>query len=109
MGQVPPGNRSMILPTEAAIEEELADLVDDDELWRHQASSLAVFVTPAAGTTFRLPNQLVAMVEVSVPGYALTTLPSGACCRDGDDALTVVTAPLIIGTGCDSTLGRTGA
>jgi len=49
------------------------------------------------------------MVEVSVPGYALTTLPSGACCRDGDDALTVVTAPLIIGTGCDSTLGRTGA
>ena len=56
MGQVPPGNRSMILPTEAAIEEEPADLVDDDELWRHQASSLAVFVTPAAGTTFRLPE-----------------------------------------------------
>jgi hypothetical protein len=46
----------MILPTEAAIEEEPADLVDDDELWRHQASSLAVFVTPAAGTTFRLPE-----------------------------------------------------
>jgi len=49
----------------AAIEEELADLVDDDEFWRYQARSLAVFVTPTAGTTFRLPNQLVAMVEVS--------------------------------------------
>jgi hypothetical protein len=38
----------------AAIEEELADLVDDDEFWRYQARSLAVFVTPTAGTTFRL-------------------------------------------------------
>src|SRR5690242_11684718 len=49
----------------SAIEEELADLVDDDEFWRHQARSLAVFVTPAGAATFRLPNQLVAMVEVS--------------------------------------------
>ncbi|HEY7398493.1 MAG TPA: hypothetical protein VH538_09340, partial [Gaiellaceae bacterium] len=49
----------------AAIDEELADLVDDDEFWRHQARSLAVFLTPTGSTTFRLPNNLAAMVEVS--------------------------------------------
>jgi hypothetical protein len=49
----------------AAIEEELADLVDDDEFWRYQARSLALFLTPTTSTTFRLPNQLVALVEVS--------------------------------------------
>lgn len=48
-----------------AIEEEAADLVDDDEFWRYQARSLAVFLTPTTTTTFRLPNALVAMVEVS--------------------------------------------
>lgn len=49
----------------AAIGEELADLVDDDELWRFQARTLAVFATPETVTTFRLPNRLHAMVEVS--------------------------------------------
>src|SRR5262245_38769721 len=49
----------------AAIDEELADLVDDDELWRHQARSLALFLTPATSTTFRLANNLTAAVEVS--------------------------------------------
>src|SRR6185312_4332710 len=49
----------------AAIEEELADLVDDDEFWRYQARSLAVFLTPTWVTTFRLPHNLVPMVEVS--------------------------------------------
>jgi hypothetical protein len=49
----------------AAIEEEFADLIDDDEFWRYQARSLAIFLTPTAGTTFRLPNNLSAMVEVS--------------------------------------------
>jgi release factor family 11 len=49
----------------AAVEEELADLVDDDEFWRHRARSLAVFVTPAASTTFRLANNLTSAVEVS--------------------------------------------
>jgi hypothetical protein len=48
-----------------AIDAELADLVDDDEFWRHQARSLAIFVTPTQGTTFRLANRLVALVEVS--------------------------------------------
>jgi hypothetical protein len=49
----------------AAIDEELADLVDDDEFWRYQARSLAVFLTPSRTTTFRLANNLSAMVEVS--------------------------------------------
>jgi hypothetical protein len=49
----------------AAIDEELADLLDDDEFWRYQARSLALFVTPTTITTFRLPNSLGAMVEVS--------------------------------------------
>jgi hypothetical protein len=49
----------------AAIGEELADLADDDEFWRHQARSLALFLTPAATTTFRLPHALTAAVEVS--------------------------------------------
>ncbi len=49
----------------AAIEDELADLVDDNEFWRHQARSLAIFVTPTTSTTFRLANNLTSMVEVS--------------------------------------------
>jgi len=49
----------------AAIDEELADLVDDDEFWRHQARSLALFLTPTTCTTFRLANNLSALVEVS--------------------------------------------
>jgi hypothetical protein len=48
-----------------AVEEELADLVDDEEFWRYQARSLGLFLTPTSGTTFRLPNNLSAMVEVS--------------------------------------------
>ena len=42
----------------AALEEALADLVDDDEFWRFQARSLAVLATPAELLTFRLPNAL---------------------------------------------------
>ncbi|MGN6377804.1 MAG: baeRF11 domain-containing protein [Gaiellales bacterium] len=49
----------------AAIDDELADLIDDDEFWRYTARSLALFLTPAGSTTFRLPNNLTAAVEVS--------------------------------------------
>ena len=49
----------------AAIDDELADLVDDHEFWRYQARSLALFLTPTTSTTFRLPNKLAAIVEVS--------------------------------------------
>ena len=47
------------------IEEEIDDLVEDHEFWRFQARSLAVFVTPERILTFRLPNTLTALVEVS--------------------------------------------
>ncbi|TVR08705.1 MAG: hypothetical protein EA385_09390 [Salinarimonadaceae bacterium] len=50
----------------------LADLMDqidavasDEEFWRLQANSLAVLATPDRMWTFRLPNQLSAIVEVS--------------------------------------------
>jgi hypothetical protein len=49
----------------AAVAEHLADLRDDEEFFRFQARSLAVFATPDATRTFRLPNRLRSMVEVS--------------------------------------------
>jgi hypothetical protein len=49
----------------AAIDGELDELVDDDEFWRYKARSVALFVTPTTTTTFRLPNNLGAAVEVS--------------------------------------------
>jgi hypothetical protein len=49
----------------AAIEEELADLVDYEDFWRYQARTLAIFVTPASLMSFRLPNRLPSIVEVS--------------------------------------------
>src|SRR5208283_4188430 len=42
-----------------------ADLADDEAFWRYQARSLAAFATPDTLTTFRLPNRLVNLVEVS--------------------------------------------
>jgi hypothetical protein len=47
------------------LQEHLHDLADDDEFWRFQAHSLAVFATPDLLRTYRLANKLVAMVEVS--------------------------------------------
>jgi hypothetical protein len=49
----------------APLEEETADLIDDDSFWRYQARSLAVFATPRSLVTFRLPNRLSSNVEVS--------------------------------------------
>jgi len=49
----------------APLEEETADLIDDDGFWRYQARSLAVFATPGSLVTFRLPNRLGSTVEVS--------------------------------------------
>ena len=49
----------------AAVDEEIADLLDDHEFWRHQARSLALFLTPTTSVTFRLANRLVSLVEVS--------------------------------------------
>jgi hypothetical protein len=49
----------------APMEEEIADLIDDDLFWRFQARSLAAFATPSSLVTFRLPNRLLSAVEVS--------------------------------------------
>src|SRR5690606_28131098 len=46
------------------IGEQLDDLLEDDEFWRFQAHSLAVFVTPDDIRTFRLANRLPSVVEV---------------------------------------------
>lgn len=47
------------------LEEVLEDLVEDEAFWERQANSLAVFATAAGARTFRLPNRLTALVEVS--------------------------------------------
>lgn len=49
----------------AAIADQLHALVEDDEFWRFQATSLAIYVTADGLTSYRVPNALVPMVEVS--------------------------------------------
>ena len=49
----------------ASIAEQLAELGADDGYWKYQARSLAVLATPEAMRSFRLPNRLTAMAEVS--------------------------------------------
>ena len=54
-------DKRAILP----IEESVGALIDDDDFWVYQANSLAVFVTPERIKTFRLPNKLTNVAEVS--------------------------------------------
>ena len=49
----------------AAMEDSIDALIDDDEFWVTQANSLALFVTPTGARTYRLPNKLTNIVEVS--------------------------------------------
>jgi hypothetical protein len=49
----------------AAIEEQLEDLAGDQDFWAHQATSLALYVTPENLISFRLPTRLDAFVEVA--------------------------------------------
>lgn len=49
----------------AAIHEALQELDEDEAFWLHQARSLAVFATPDSLRTFRLPNNLTELVDVS--------------------------------------------
>jgi len=49
----------------SAIDESLADLVDDGEFWRFQARTLAVFANEHGLVSYRLPNRLPRGVEVS--------------------------------------------
>jgi hypothetical protein len=56
--------------TLARVQEQLDDLLDDGDFWSRLATSLAVFVTPDGMRTFRLPNRLSSMVEVSDPSMS---------------------------------------
>jgi peptide subunit release factor 1 (eRF1) len=47
------------------IEEAVQELVDDPDFWDVQANSLAVLATPEQTRTFRLPNRLQNVAEVS--------------------------------------------
>ena len=49
----------------AMLTDRFEDLLDDDEFWRYQAHSLAVFATPDGIRTYRLANKLVPLVQVS--------------------------------------------
>lgn len=49
----------------ASLVDQLDELQADDDFWTVQAHSLAVLATPHSLRTFRLPNQLTSMVEVS--------------------------------------------
>lgn len=49
----------------AGIADQLEDLGSDDVYWRYLAHSLAVLATPELMRTFRLPNRLTALAEVS--------------------------------------------
>jgi hypothetical protein len=49
----------------ADVSDSLYALVDDDDFWREQARSLAVFASPGGLRTFRLPNRLQPVVEVA--------------------------------------------
>ncbi len=48
-----------------AIESGVEAIIEDDEFWAVQANSLAIFATGDRVRTFRLPNKLVNVVEVS--------------------------------------------
>ena len=67
----------------ALLLEGLNDLLDDDELWRFQANSLAIFATPDNIRTYRLANDLTSMVQVSdrfhlKPLFRAITFPQSA-------------------------------
>ena len=49
----------------AHMAEEIDVLAGDDEFWRLQAHSLAVLIAPDVIRTFRLPNRLTTMIQVS--------------------------------------------
>lgn len=49
----------------AAIEASFDSVVEDDGFWTHLADSLVVFATPTSMQTYRLPNNLLPVVEVS--------------------------------------------
>ena len=59
------GEAGTAKPDVDAIAQQLTELDSDEAFWRFQARSLALFVTPESLLTFRLPNRLVAQVQVA--------------------------------------------
>jgi Bacterial archaeo-eukaryotic release factor family 11 len=51
--------------TVSEVREPVDELLDDDDFWKEQARSLAVFTSPAGMRTYRLPNRLTSNVEVA--------------------------------------------
>ncbi len=49
----------------AAIAEQLEDMQEDPDFWKYQANSLAIFATPEMHRSYRLPNHLESMAQVS--------------------------------------------
>lgn len=49
----------------ASLREAMDDISEDEEFWRRQAHSLAIFLTPETTRTFRLANRLTETVQVS--------------------------------------------
>ncbi len=48
-----------------AIMDQLHDVVEDDEFWRFQANSVAIYLTPDGLISFRSPSAVLPMVEIS--------------------------------------------
>ncbi len=48
-----------------AIVEQLEEVSEDEDFWKYQANSLAIFATPDSHRSYRLPNKLTAMVQVA--------------------------------------------
>lgn len=66
-----------------ALAEEFDDLIDDEEFWRFQAHGLAIYATPENLRSFRVPNALVPMVEVSDRFHLKPLLRSTTFCNAG--------------------------
>ncbi len=70
--------------TRWAVEEQIAEIAEDDDFWAHQANTLALLATPESHRTYRLPTRLpAAQLEVSdrfhlKPLYRLASQPSHA-------------------------------
>lgn len=67
----------------AEFEESISDLLDDSEFWNYQSYSLVVLSTPERTLTYRLPNRLPSVVDVSdrfflKPLFRAATFPQTA-------------------------------
>ncbi len=81
------------------VQDLLAELLDDEFFWAHQANSLAIFVDPTHLTAFQLPSRLTEMVGVSDRWHvkpllrALTFSNSGYVLALSQNATRVLSVP----------------